>query len=367
MSAIEIRDLTKLFGRVRAVDGVNLHIPTGKFVTLLGPSGSGKTTTLRMVAGLERADGGSISVNGQVMDGAGQFVPPHKRGMGMVFQSYAIWPHRTVYQNVAFPLRMKGVARGEEKSRVERILELVELPPEEYGRRYASQLSGGQQQRVSLARALVADPAVVLYDEPLSNLDARLRESMRSLLRSIHGRTGLTALYVTHDQIEAMVLADRVCVMNKGKIVQEGTPRDLYDRPTNEFVAEFVGQANIIRLSEVSRSNRTVRLVNGSELKIPEGNFPADAGNDAARDGFKLVIRHHHATVVKQPSGASEDAVNLLAGTVLDVIYLGDRVRTTIALSAGLTMVSEAISGPSPSDVGASVFVEVPQKFCIVL
>ena len=360
MSSIDIGGLTKSFGPVSVVKGIDLHVRSGEFVTLLGPSGSGKTTTLRMVAGLERASGGTIAVGGTPMEGPGTFVPPHKRGMGMVFQSYAIWPHRTVYQNVAFPLRMKRVPHVEERRRVERILELVELPRDQYGGRYASQLSGGQQQRVSLARALVADPAVVLYDEPLSNLDARLRESMRVLLRTIHSQIGLTALYVTHDQIEAMVLAHRVCVMNDGRIVQEGTPRALYDRPANAFVAEFVGQANILPIATASRSTGTVQLGDGTELRVAEANWPS--GQDPPS---RLVVRHHQ--VLLHSPAAPPNAANLLPATLGDVIYLGDRVRSTIIMRTGLSLISEAVSGPSPGDVGASLLAELPPNHCIVI
>ncbi|MDQ8731457.1 ABC transporter ATP-binding protein [Bradyrhizobium sp. LHD-71] len=361
MASISIANLRKSFGRVEVVKGVNLRINSGEFVTLLGASGSGKTTTLRMLAGLERADSGTISVNGSVLNGEGNFVPAHKRGMGMVFQSYAIWPHRTVYQNVAFPLRMKRVRPAEERAKVERILELVELPVAKFGDRYASQLSGGQQQRVSLARALVADPQVVLYDEPLSNLDARLRESMRTLLRTIHKETRLTALYVTHDQLEAMVMADRVCVMDQGIIVQEGAPRDLYDRPANQFVAEFIGQANIFDLSDVSREKGAVRLSNGISLNIPPGNWP---NGEATRDR-KLVIRHHHACVLTNDAPAGAD--NLLPGRIKDSIYLGDRIRTTLTLAGALEFVAEGIDGPSTSDIGKDVIVAVPPQFCIVV
>jgi iron(III) transport system ATP-binding protein len=364
MSSIEIRGLTKSFGNLPVVKGIDLTIAAGEFVTLLGPSGSGKTTTLRMVAGLERASGGTIVIGGQMMDGEGRFVPPHRRRMGMVFQSYAIWPHRTVYQNVAFPLRMLRVPAAEERSRVERILDLVELPPATFGERYASQLSGGQQQRVSLARALVADPQVVLYDEPLSNLDARLRESMRTLLRGIHRRTKLTALYVTHDQIEAMVMADRVCVMNQGAIVQSGTPRDLYDRPATEFVAQFVGQANILPLAACDRAAGTVRLASGATMHVPEANWPARArGADPAT--AKLVIRHHHVAVLT--NGAAPRADNVLPATIRDVVYLGDRVRTSLALRDGTVVVAEGISGPAGNDIGTDVLVELPCQFCIIV
>src|SRR5690606_28018994 len=195
----------------------------GEFLTLLGSSGSGMTTTLRMVAGLEAPDGGTISVGGRMLNGPKVNVPTHQRNFGMVFQSYAVWPHKTVFENVAFPLSMRGVGRSEQREKVNRLLEMVGLESGKYGPRYPSQLSGGQQQRVALARALVGDPQVLLYDEPLSNLDARLRDSMRTLMRNIHDEFEVTSLYVTHDQIEAMVLSDRVCVMRDGQIVQEGS------------------------------------------------------------------------------------------------------------------------------------------------
>jgi ABC-type Fe3+/spermidine/putrescine transport system ATPase subunit len=367
MASIHISELKKSFGRVLVVKGVNLTVQSGEFVTLLGASGSGKTTTLRMIAGLERADSGTIAVDGRILNGERKFIPAHRRGMGMVFQSYAIWPHRTVYQNVAFPLRMKRVRPAEERAKVERILELVELPPGTFGDRYASQLSGGQQQRVSLARALVADPQVVLYDEPLSNLDARLRESMRNLLRTIHREIRLTALYVTHDQIEAMVMSDKVCVMDQGVIVQEGTPRDIYDRPASEFVASFIGQANLLTVSEASRSNGTVRLSNGAMLKIPGANWPAACDRNGA-DVKKLVVRYHHATILTtHQSAEASGGDNLVPGKVRDVLYLGDRVRTTLLLAGGIELVVEAISGPSTLELGHDVVVQIPQRHCVLL
>ena len=358
MSNIRAQGLSKKYGGVVAVNGIDLTVGSGEFVTLLGPSGSGKTTTLRMVAGLEQPDGGTLEIGGNVVHGPGVSVPAHKRGLGMVFQSYAVWPHKTVYENVAFPLRMQRVARGDEHARVERMLDMVGLDYAEYGARFPAQLSGGQQQRVALARALVADPQVILYDEPLSNLDARLRDSMRVLLRSIHDKVGVTALYVTHDQLEAMVLSDRVCVMNQGVIVQQGVPRDLYDRPSDLFVAEFVGQANVLAILETGPA--TIRIGAGIVLQVPAANR---YGVASARQ--KLVIRHHQVRLL----GADEDGGgdNVFAASVKGVMYLGDRIRYTLELGANCEVIAEVVAdGESPAK-GVRVRVRLPGASCMVI
>src|SRR5215212_4179780 len=250
--SLAVEDLVKIYPdrkqQVRAVDGVSFEVEAGQFYTLLGPSGCGKTTTLRCVAGLERTDGGRIIVDGRVVsaDRPRVFVPPHRRDIGMVFQSYAIWPHMTVFENVAFPLRVtrNGFSGTEIKRRVEQALALVQLGG--YEGRMATQLSGGQQQRLALARALVREPKVLLLDEPLSNLDAKLRERMRSEVRELQRRLKITTLYVTHDQIEALSMSNRIAVMSNGKVVQEGTPREIYQRPATQFVADFVGSTNFM-------------------------------------------------------------------------------------------------------------------------
>jgi ABC-type Fe3+/spermidine/putrescine transport system ATPase subunit len=354
MTQITIAGLNRRFGPLFAVEDVNLEIAEGEFLTLLGPSGSGKTTTLRMVAGLERPDAGTITVGGRTMNAPGLFVPPHQRNMGMVFQSYAIWPHRTVYENVAFPLRMKRVSRAEERDRVARMLDLVELPAADFGARFASALSGGQQQRVSLARALVADPDVILYDEPLSNLDARLRDAMRGLLRSIHGRIRTTALYVTHDQIEAMVLSDRVCVMNKGRIVQQDAPRALYDRPADAFVAEFIGQANLVELESADSATGRVTLPGGAVIRVE--NWPT-------KTPTRLVLRHHQ-TLLAPSHGTAE---NTIPAIVDDAVFLGDRVRYSLRVSNVLVLTAELLAEAGLPVTGDAVRIRLPAETCILI
>ena len=244
MGTVRASGLVKTFGSVVAVSDLSFEAKAGEFLTLLGPSGCGKTTTLRLVAGLERPDRGEIQVGGRLLSSteSGLFVPPERRGMGMVFQSYAIWPHMTVFENVAFPLQELRVPRAEIRERVMTMLGTVGLGA--LDARPAPMLSGGQQQRVALARALVSNPEVLLLDEPLSNLDARLREEMRFELREMQARLGITSIFVTHDQAEAMTLSDRIVVMNAGRIEQEGSPEEVYQRPSTRFVMDFLGRAN---------------------------------------------------------------------------------------------------------------------------
>ena len=239
-----LESLHKSFGPREVVADVSLAVAEGEFVVILGPSGCGKTTTLRMIAGLERPDRGTIAIDGNTVSASGRFVRPEHRAIGMVFQSYAIWPHMTVCENVAYPLRVRGVPLRERRDRAGRVLDLVGLANE--GPRPATALSGGQMQRVALARALVSDPALLLFDEPLSNLDLKLRERLRLELKDLQRRTGLTSIYVTHDQAEAVELADRIVVMQAGRIVQTGRPQDLYREPRTRFVAEFIAAANIL-------------------------------------------------------------------------------------------------------------------------
>ena len=244
MSVLVVAGLSKRFGQTTVVNGVDFTLEQGEILVLLGPSGCGKTTTLRCVAGLEDADGGRIELNGRVVVGDGIHVPAEKRGVGMVFQSYALWPHMTVEQNVGYTLRLAGTPRAEIAQRVGETLERVGLA--DFRARLPSELSGGQQQRVALARSLVSMPSVLLLDEPLSNLDAKLRERMRIELRSLIKRLSITALYVTHDQAEALAIADRVAVMQDGEIVQIDDPVTIYERPRTEFVAHFLGTINLV-------------------------------------------------------------------------------------------------------------------------
>jgi len=244
MSKLSLIGLTKAFGATKAVDGVDLTLQQGEFVSLLGPSGCGKTTTLRMIAGFIKPTEGRIEMEGAVMSSPSMVVPPEKRGMSMIFQSYAIWPNMTVGQNVGFGLEVRKLPRGEIERRVDRILEVVQLSA--LKGRYPAELSGGQQQRVALARAIVVEPEVLLLDEPLSNLDANLREEMRFEIRRLHDEFKITTVYVTHDQSEAMVTSDRIVVMNKGRVEQIDAPHVLYGKPKSRFVAGFIGRTNFV-------------------------------------------------------------------------------------------------------------------------
>ena len=247
MAGIRIENLSKHYGtkaELAAVSDLNLDIKDNQFVTLLGPSGCGKTTTLRLIAGYLTPDGGSIRVGDRLVSAPGKVVPPEERGMGMVFQNYAVWPHKTVFENVAFGLRVRGIAKDDARRRIAKMLELVNLTG--FETRYPNELSGGQQQRVALARSLVVEPEILLLDEPLSNLDAKLRERMRWELKALQRRTGITFVYVTHDQAEALALSDQIAVMHQGRLQQFGTPREVYARPANRVVADFMGLVNLL-------------------------------------------------------------------------------------------------------------------------
>jgi ABC-type Fe3+/spermidine/putrescine transport system ATPase subunit len=278
MSRVQIQGLVKKYGSVVAVDGIDLDIQEGEFVALLGPSGCGKTTTLRCVAGLEEITDGRIVIGGNVVSGPGYSMPTERRGLGMVFQSYAIWPHMTVIENIAFGLKLKKMGNAAITEKVREALAMVGL--EGYGERGVSQLSGGQQQRVALARAVALEPRVLLFDEPLSNLDAKLREHMRFELRQLQQRLGITSIYVTHDQQEAMVVADRIILMRGGAIDQIGNAVDLYRKPKTLFAAEFVGLANILPAKVVSAEKLTlnVELAPGFVVKCEahEAHAPGD-------------------------------------------------------------------------------------------
>ena len=254
MTDVSLRSLTKTFGGPPAVDQVSLDIRDGEFVSLLGPSGCGKTTTLKLVAGFEMADSGSIEFDGEDVSQ----LPAEKRDIGMVFQNYALFPHLTVAQNLAFGLEMRNTPRSEIARRVSQAMDTVQLVG--LGERYPRQLSGGQQQRVALARALVIEPRILLLDEPLANLDARLRDEMRDFIRELQRRVGITTIYVTHDQAEALTMSDRVVVMFAGKVAQAGVPRDIYERPVSRAVAEFVGRVNLLPATVLETDNDTCRV-----------------------------------------------------------------------------------------------------------
>ncbi|HTI84821.1 MAG TPA: ABC transporter ATP-binding protein [Acetobacteraceae bacterium] len=332
LDMLTVRGLTKIYvnrydAHAGGVRDIAFSLPPGTFFTLLGPSGCGKTTTLRCVAGLERPDAGTITLGERVLfDGAQRIaVPMNQRGIGMVFQSYAIWPHMTVFENVAFPLRVakqRRYPREEIRTLVDQALGTVGLAG--YGDRPATRLSGGQQQRVALARAIVHHPQLLLLDEPLSNLDATLREEMRTELRRLQQDIGVTAIYVTHDQAEALAMSDVIAVMDHGRIVQFGAPRDIYFRPENEFVASFIGAANLLEgatTADVPAGGvGRVRLDSGEEIAC---TFPAGGTSGQAAT---TSIRPESISIVT--SGViPADGTNLLRGTVNAASFLGASVR----------------------------------------
>jgi len=296
---------------VTAVDGVSLEVKEGELVTFLGPSGCGKTTALRIIAGFENPTSGRVLIGGQDVT----HLPPHVRNTAMVFQSYAIFPHLTVAQNVAFGLEMRGMSKREIPAKVQRILELVELVGLEH--RSPEQLSGGQQQRVALARAIITEPRVLLFDEPLSNLDAKLREQMRGEVRRLQQRLGITSIYVTHDQAEAMALSDRIVVMEAGRVQQEGKPLDIYARPANRFVADFIGRVNFLEGRVVSVGPGGVRVdVRGRSLEVPAASVSLAVG-----DAATLVVRPE--TIRLAPSAGASS----FTGTIRRATYLGATVE----------------------------------------
>jgi iron(III) transport system ATP-binding protein len=316
LAHVELKNLRKVYGKTVAVDGVDLEIGKGEFMTLLGPSGCGKTTTLRMVAGLIEPTEGEIRVGGKLLSSPGtKVVPPEKRNMGMVFQSFAVWPHMSVFENVAFPLHNLKMSKDEIRQRVHAALDMVKLAGLED--RYPSHLSGGQQQRVALARAMAVEPDILLFDEPLSNLDAKLREEMRFELKEIQRRIGVTSIYVTHDQAEAMAISDRIAVMFQGKIRQIGIPCEIYDSPQDPFTAEFIGLAN--HLSGTVTSERVVTLTSQQELMI-NGSIGAKLGAEI------LVSIRPHNIKIKSMDQKGDGEKNQLCGVVDKVAYLGDRV-----------------------------------------
>jgi len=310
MATLELEKLTKRYPGVVSVDAIDLSVDHGEFVCLLGPSGCGKTTTLRMIAGLIEPDGGEIRVGGKLMSSTLNVVPPERRNMSMIFQSYAVWPHMTVRENVAYALKIKALSPSEKQSRVDALLGATKLA--KLADRYPSELSGGQQQRVALARALVPNPDILLLDEPLSNLDANLRGDMRFEIRRLHDQFQHTSVYVTHDQVEAMTMADRIVVMNAGRIEQIGTPEEVYERPNSVFVAKFIGGSNILTVRSLDA--HTVDL-SGHLLEVAEGHLTAPGKE------MSLCVKTHDLELMASAAPASGN--NVLPGIVRSQAYLG--------------------------------------------
>jgi putative spermidine/putrescine transport system ATP-binding protein len=327
MSHVRLEGVSKRFGsNPPAVDDLSLEIAKGEFLALLGPSGCGKTTTLRMLAGLAEPNAGRIVIGGADVTA----LPPYRRNMGLVFQNYALFPHMTVADNVGFGLEMRNLARDQRRQRIAEALSLVRMEGLEH--RKPRELSGGQQQRVALARALIIRPDVLLLDESLSNLDAKLREEMRIELREIQRRLEITTVFVTHDQIEALSMCDRVAVMDRGRIAQAGTPEDVYERPANPFVANFVGRINVIR--GAVRDGR----IEANGLALHASELPA--GSSAV----EVMVRPHRITIANA-AGAPEGE-NRVAGTVRHTTYIGDLLQVAVETPLGRLVAERGTSGP---------------------
>jgi iron(III) transport system ATP-binding protein len=351
---VQLENIVKTYDQSVAVDDLSLDVEQGEFLVLLGPSGCGKTTTMRSLVGLEEPTSGRIQVGGQVLFDRtkGINVPSNQRGMGMVFQSYAIWPHMTVFQNVSYPLEMQRVGRAEIRRRVEEMLELVGLGG--LGSRGASRLSGGQMQRVALARSLVMRPKVLLLDEPLSNLDAKLRDKLRFELRAIQQELGTTSVYVTHDQAEALALADRIAVMRDGKIVQLEAPSELYRRPANTFVADFLGASNLLP-GVVDRTNGQAQFrLADSPLRLP---ITVDATTPADGAASHLSIRPE---VVHLLDDCAESGPGRLPAVVKVASFLGTHVRYHLQLVDGPEMYVMSHDTDELKKAGSRAVVSIP-------
>ncbi len=362
MSFLRIQNLYKTFNRVVAVDRLNLDIHESEFFTLLGSSGCGKTTTLRLVGGLEKPDGGEIYLGERCLasQGKGVFIKPEKRDMGMVFQSYALWPHMTVFENVAYPLKLRGIRGMEVEKKVDEVLGLVGLAG--LGERSAPALSGGQQQRVALARALVFSPHMLLLDEPLSNLDAQLREEMRRELRALQQRLRINVLFVTHDQIEALSLSDRIAIMKAGRVEQVGTPEEVYYQPATPFVRDFLGKTfllagKVLRITD-HQIDVEVQQLGAVPLVIERSNAPACANGIAALgQAVMIAIRPEKIAIWGSPP---EGRSNMIPAHLQAAQFLGDRYEYTVALgSETRVLVSPA---EQPLKAGEKVFLELKSE-----
>ncbi|GEP53210.1 ABC transporter ATP-binding protein [Reyranella soli] len=351
MAAVELKGLTKRYGQTTAVVDVSLRIEHGQLVCLLGPSGCGKTTTLRLIAGFIEPSAGEIVVGGKVLSSPQRTVPPEGRNMSMIFQSYALWPHMTVAENVAYGLKIRKLDRAVIDAKLKAILSTAHL--EALADRYPGELSGGQQQRVSLARALVVEPETLLLDEPLSNLDANLREEMRFEIRRLHDQYRYTTVYVTHDQAEAMTTADLIAVMNHGKVEQLGPPEEIYGRPRSEFVARFIGGSNILRGSAIDNARVSVA---GAPLRITGRSL--QVGRPVA-----LSVRQHEITIANEKP---QSADNHLPAVVTRQVFLGSVRDFTVALDDKTELRVTAPPGRNIAP-GQAVWLHLPAEQCRAL
>jgi iron(III) transport system ATP-binding protein len=351
LASVDLRGLTKRFGALAVVDNVSLKIDHGQLVCLLGPSGCGKTTTLRLIAGFLEPSDGEIHVGDRLVSSRARTLPPEQRNMSMIFQSYALWPHMTVTENIVYGLRLRKLDRDTIAKKLAAILATTRL--EALAQRYPGELSGGQQQRVALARALIVEPETLLLDEPLSNLDANLREEMRFEIRRLHDEYRYTTVYVTHDQSEAMTTADLIAVMNSGLIDQLGTPEDIYARPESEFVARFIGASNVIKAT--ARDTNHVSFA-GATLQVIGATL--NAGQSAA-----VAIRQHDVGLSMQPPASSENA---LRAVVTRQVYLGAARDYMVEVADGTSL---RVTTPTETNVpkGSEVWLTLPAERCRAL
>ncbi|MDQ8729753.1 ABC transporter ATP-binding protein [Bradyrhizobium sp. LHD-71] len=345
MEKLRLSGISKRFGDVTVVDQLNLTMRAGEFVSLLGPSGCGKTTTLRMIAGFIAPTAGTVELDGRRLSSSYEFLPPEKRRMSMIFQSYALWPNMTVEQNVAFGLKMRKVPKEEMRKRTAEILDVVRLG--QLASRYPNELSGGQQQRVSLARALVVKPEVLLLDEPLSNLDANLREEMRGEIRRLHNEFGITSIYVTHDQAEAMTTSDRIAIMSEGRIEQIDDPLTLYNKPKTRYVAEFIGRSNILD-GKVKGEG-----VSFCGFDVPSARLKA--AGPIATEIFSLRSQNIGLHAARPANG---DSI-VLPGSIVDRSFLGETWDYALQLADGSLKLRVTSPPTSIFDVGQNVFIEI--------
>jgi len=315
MAILKVNNLSKSFGNVKAVQGVNFEAAEGEVLSLLGPSGCGKTTTLRCIAGFENPDRGEIYLDNRKITS----IPPEKRGIGMVFQNYALWPHMTVYGNLAFGLQIRKVPKPEIDKRIKKVLNIVQL--EGYENRYPRQMSGGQQQRIAMARALVFEPEIMLLDEPLSNLDAQLREEMRFEFTELQKKLGITAVYVTHDQAEALVISDKIVILNQGEIVQSGSPKEIYSNPKNKFVAGFIAVTSFIngRIDSFTEEKKKVIVKTDDGLVIHGFNNSFDIGQKVS-----VAMRMNVIKFIQNENKNDKNTVNMFRGKIIQSSYLGN-------------------------------------------
>ena len=357
MAILKVNNLSKSFGNVKAVQEISFEATEGRVLSLLGPSGCGKTTTLRCIAGFENPDQGEIYLDDRKITP----FPPEKRGIGMVFQNYALWPHMTVYGNLAFGLQIRKVPKPEINKRIKKILSMVQL--EGYENRYPRQMSGGQQQRIAMARALVFEPDIMLLDEPLSNLDAKLREEMRFEFTELQKKLGITAVYVTHDQAEALVLSDKIVILDQGKIIQSGTPREIFSNPKNKFVAGFIAVTSFMdgKVDSLAEEQKKVVVKTDDGLTIQGNNSNLSVGQRVS-----VAIRMNAVHFVQDEDEIEKNSVNLFKGKIIQSSYLGNIVDYKI--SVGNWMVRTNTEVKNNFKVGDEVkFYLPPEKIIVTL